>query len=162
MAQLFGHMDTERYALADLSREMRSLFGDIRFTIEAYGQQIVAQERHVGGVFLRQGQLFRFRRDLVKTQSGNGRQLLRRVRRVLPGGNGFLAAADSGSFFSAPAGSDFWKAALPGTSSWKFAAASSSPGSRWKPGTLPKTRRTRYPPPFGGSWSVASGAGRRS
>ena len=60
----------------------------------------------MGGVFLRQGQLFRFRRNLVKTQSGNGRQMLRRVRRVLPGGNGFLAAADSGSFFGAPAGLD--------------------------------------------------------
>ena len=39
MAQLFGHLDTERYALADLSQEMRSLFGDIRFIIEAYGPQ---------------------------------------------------------------------------------------------------------------------------
>ena len=33
MAQLFGHLDTERYTLAALSREMRSLFGDIRFII---------------------------------------------------------------------------------------------------------------------------------
>ena len=39
MAQLFGSLDTEKYALADLSREMRSLFGDIRFMIEAYGQK---------------------------------------------------------------------------------------------------------------------------
>ena len=39
MARLFGSLDTEKYALADLSREMRSLFGDIRFMIEAYGQQ---------------------------------------------------------------------------------------------------------------------------
>ncbi len=39
MAKLFGSLDTEKYALADLSREMRSLFGDIRFMIEAYGQQ---------------------------------------------------------------------------------------------------------------------------
>ena len=39
MAQLFGSLDTEKHALADLSREIRSLFGNIRFTIEAYGQQ---------------------------------------------------------------------------------------------------------------------------
>lgn len=42
MARLFGSLDTEKYALADLSREMRSLFGDIRFMIEAYGQKNAA------------------------------------------------------------------------------------------------------------------------
>ena len=39
MAQLFGCLDTAKYSLADLSREMRSLFGNIWFTVEAYGRQ---------------------------------------------------------------------------------------------------------------------------
>ncbi|MEY8575117.1 hypothetical protein AALD01_12100 [Oscillospiraceae bacterium 21-37] len=39
MAQLFGCLDTAKYTLADLSREMRSLFGNIWFTVEAYGRQ---------------------------------------------------------------------------------------------------------------------------
>ena len=60
----------------------------------------------MGGGLLRQGQLFRFRRNLVKTQSGNGRQLFRRVRRILPGGDYLLKPADTGGFFGAPAGLD--------------------------------------------------------
>ncbi len=39
MAQLFGSLDTEKYGLADLNREMRALFGSIQFTIEAYGRK---------------------------------------------------------------------------------------------------------------------------
>ncbi len=39
MAQLFGCLDTEKYSLADLSREIRSLFGNIWFTVESYGQK---------------------------------------------------------------------------------------------------------------------------
>ena len=39
MARLFGYLDTSAYALADLHREMRSLFGSIQFAVEAYGQQ---------------------------------------------------------------------------------------------------------------------------
>ncbi len=41
MARLFGCLDTASYALADLHREMRSLFGSIQFAVEAYGQQNV-------------------------------------------------------------------------------------------------------------------------
>jgi len=39
MAQLFGYLDTESAALAELHRQMRSLFGEIQFAVEAYGQQ---------------------------------------------------------------------------------------------------------------------------
>ena len=39
LARMFGYLDTGRYPLADLHREMRSLFGDIRFAVEAYGER---------------------------------------------------------------------------------------------------------------------------
>ena len=60
----------------------------------------------MGGGFLRQGKLFRFRRDLVKMQSGNGCKLFRRVRRILPDGDYLLKSADTNGFFGTPAGLD--------------------------------------------------------
>ena len=39
LARLFGSLDTRSYPLADLHREMRSLFGGIQFSIEAYGRR---------------------------------------------------------------------------------------------------------------------------
>lgn len=39
LAQLFGSLDTENFELEELQQELRSLFGQIQFTVEAYGRK---------------------------------------------------------------------------------------------------------------------------
>ena len=66
----------------------------------------MTKERYAAGSFFLYGQLFRLRRNLVKAKPGNGRQLLRRVQRILPSGDSFLEAAGAGGFRGSPAGAD--------------------------------------------------------